>query len=76
MSNDDTLQVQLPPQTDGDQWDVIAVDHVKKLVDESGSPIERDHTIVMLRNRRNGELKQWTTPGKFTIEQLQAEGAQ
>jgi hypothetical protein len=63
----------LAKQTNGDQWVVIAADVQPRLVLEHDKPVERDHTIVMLRNRKNGDLKYWVTPGKFTVEQLGAE---
>lgn len=57
-----------------ENWRPIAVEHVVKLVIEAGKPVERPHTICVLRNT-TGEMKQFTMLGTFTVEQLRAQEA-
>ena len=58
-----------------ENWQPIAVEHVVKLVIEAGKPVERPHTICVLRNANTGDMKQFTMLGTFTVEQLRAKEA-
>ncbi len=56
------------PPTD-DQWYAIGVNHLERKQDDINVPV----TLVMMRNRRNGEFKTWQCDGSWSLEALQHE---
>jgi len=49
------------------RWDTVAVDHVTRLIEEAGQPVQREYTVFLLRHSTRGEMKFWEAPGHFDV---------
>lgn len=56
------------------EWTTISVSHAKRKANVHGVEQEIDVSIVLMCNRKSGDMKTWEAQGHFELEDLQKAG--
>lgn len=53
-----------------EMWEPFAIKPMMRKEKQNDAMVDVSYTIVMLRDRNSGNLKTWTAPGDWTLEQI------